>query len=123
VKTRVEWDEGQIVLKELRAHYHNGELSADCRIDVRGAAPVYGAAFDLRKAEWQQGRVNASGSLTTSGLAADTWKNLTARGTFDGRSVDLTPLDGVSQFSGTYQFAQLGLHLTKIQLTGNGASY
>lgn len=122
-KTQIAWDEGAILLQDVHARYRNGDLAGDCSIDVRGPAPAYRASFTLTKADWQHGRVNADGHLTTSGLGADTWKNLSAKGTWDGHALDLQPLEGVNQISGVFQFAQLGLHLTSVKLTGRNAAY
>ncbi len=120
-RTQVEWNEGSIILKELHARFGNGDLAGDCHIDVRAAAPGYGGAFTLSKAEWQGGRVDADAHFTTSGLGVDTLKNLSASGTFEGRGLNLLELP--AEIAGAYQFAQLGLHLTDVKLTGRGVSY
>jgi len=120
-RTQVEWNEGSIILKELHARFGNGDLAGDCHIDVRAAAPAYGGAFTLVNAEWQGGRVDADGRFTTSGLGVDTLKNLSASGTFEGRGLNLLELP--AEIAGAYQFAQLGLHLTDVKLTGRGVSY
>ncbi len=118
-KARLLWDEDNLAFEDVRARVMNGDGTGSATIDVKGPVPAYTANFKLTKAEWQGGRLNAAGDLSTSGVGAQNLSNLILKGTVDAHGVHLAPLDEISDLDAKVD----GTHIPSIKMTGPGVSY
>jgi hypothetical protein len=102
-------------------------------ISLRTARPSYKLTAKVKGLDWQAGKLDADGTLETSGTGRQLLANLKSEGTFTGAALDFGTLEAWRSISGSYTLAWLGagprLRLTGLNLrtedetyTGRGAT-
>jgi len=104
VRARVLWDGPTLRVASLNAHYNSAAFVGSASIQLAERQPVYNIEGKLSDFSWHSGAMNADGSLVTSGTGSALFSNLRAQGTFQGRSIDLSPLDSYDSVAGTFDW-------------------
>jgi hypothetical protein len=133
VRARLLWDATRLDLDGMQATLDKSAVSARLAINLRGRRPAYKLTGSLKGITWQSGKVDAQGTLQTSGTGLELLTNLVSDGKFTGSNVDfgaLTLCRTVSgSFSLTWPQATPQLRLTSLNLrtadeiyTGSGST-
>lgn len=127
VKGRVVWDGSRVEVDNVQAKLDRAALNGKLAVLLRGSRPVYRFTGKVKGMPWQSGKVDADGTVETSGLGLQLLANLTSEGTFSGSAVDFGTSSTWRVFSGNYSFrwspAAPRLRLTGLNLRGGDESY
>jgi len=133
LRCRLAWDITRVDLTALQAQLNGAMISGALGVNLRGRTPVYSFTGKLRGLDWQSGKLDAEGTLDTSGTGLQLLANLKSQGTFSGISFDFGTLASWRSASGSYALAwaqgaprlrlsDLRLHTEDELYTGQGAS-
>ena len=133
VRARLVWDVTRLDLEGLQATFDQAAIAGRLAVNLRSRTPSYKLTGSLTGMPWQSGKVDAKGTLQTSGGGTDLLANLVSDGTFTGSNVDLGPLTLCRTISGSYNLTWAGtaphLRLSGLNLrtaddsyTGSGAT-
>jgi hypothetical protein len=105
VRGLLRWDGARIELDNLQAKLDRAALTGRLTIGVRNAEPVYRVTAKVKGFSWQNGKVDAEGTLETSGTGGQLLAKLTSEAAFTGSALDFGggPLGKI--VSGTCTFA------------------
>jgi hypothetical protein len=121
VRAHVLWDAGRVELDGLQARLDRAALSGRLAVNLRGASPSYRLTAKAKGLGWQSGKVDAEGTIETSGTGAQLAANLTSEGTFTGAALDFGSLTWRS-VSGSYQLGPR-MRLTGLKLRTEDETY
>jgi hypothetical protein len=96
--TRVEFD-------GLQARLGRAAITGKLAVNLRTARPSYKLTAKVKGWDWQAGKLDADGTLETSGTGGQLLANLTSEGTFTGAGLDLGTPDPWRSISGSYNLA------------------
>ena len=102
LRSHLEWDGAQVELTGVEAALTRASIRGRAAIDLTAALPAYRFTGQLKGLPWQSGRLDAEGSLATSGTGIRLAANLSASGTFAGTALDLgtgAPCDAGGSYS------------------------
>ena len=89
--------------------------------------PQYQIAGKLAGVPWRAGTLDAEGTLTTSGTAFDLLSNMSAKGSFHGKNIDLHPPDTWDTIDGCFEWAwdarNPKLRLNQLVVSTDGDTY
>lgn len=133
VRARIVWNAARLDLTGLQAQLERASVAGALAMNLRGRNPVYQFTGKLSGLDWQSGKLDAEGTLETSGSGLQLLANLKSEGTFSGSSLDFGTLAPWRSASGTYVLswtqASPRLRLTDLRLrtedeiyTGRGAT-
>jgi hypothetical protein len=133
VRARLVWSSAHIALENLQARMDRAELSGRLTVDLRSQSPSYTLTGKLNGLGWQGGKIDAEGSLTTSGVGAQLLSNLTSDGTFGATALDFGPPGPFRTATGSYalvwsqgaprlKLTSLSLRTEDESFTGHGAT-
>jgi len=130
VRARLVWDVTRVELDNLQAKLDRAAITGRLAINLRGSRPVYKLTGKVKGLTWQSGKVDAEGTLETSGTGEELLANLTSEGTFTGSALDFGTIAPWRSVSGSYNLAwSPRLRLTGVNLkmedetfTGRGAT-
>jgi len=88
VRSQLRWDVTRIDLDALQAKLDRAAITGKLNIGLRSAQPVYKLAAKVKGLSWQSGKVDAEGTIETSGTGPQLLANLTSEATFTGSSLD-----------------------------------
>jgi len=117
----------------LQASLDQAAVAGRLAVNLRGTRPAYKFTGTVKGMPFQSGKVDAKGTLETSGVGLQVLANLTSGGTFTGTNVDVGALNPCRTISGQYALtwsqALPRLRLTALNLrtadetfTGSGAT-
>ncbi len=131
VRARLRWDGPRVELDGLQAALGRAAIAGKLTIGLRGAQPVYKLAGSVKGLNWQSGKVDAEGTLETSGVGAQLLANLKSEATFSGSALDFGAPAPWRRLTGTCNLAwSPRLRLTDLSVktaedetfTGRGAA-
>jgi hypothetical protein len=98
VRGQLRWDAARVEIDNLQAKLERAAITGRLTIGLRGTQPVYKIAAKVKGFNWQSGKVDAEGTLETSGTGAQLLANLTSEAAFAAPALDFggTPLKMVS---------------------------
>ena len=132
-RTHMLWDAGRVELDNVQAKMDGSALTGRVTASLRGMRPAYHASVKIKGLGWQSGKLDAEGTLDTSGTGTQLLANLTSQGFFVGSALDFGAPGPWRNVSGNYNLtwspAAPRLHLTSLSLrnadetyTGSGAT-
>jgi hypothetical protein len=89
VRARLLWDGARVELEGIQASLDRAAITGKLSVALRGSRPSYKLAGRLKGLSWQGGKLDAEGTLETSGAGAQLLSNLTSDGAFTGAGIDL----------------------------------
>ena len=133
VRARLLWDVTRIDLIALQAQLEGAQVTGALAVNLRGRSPGYKFTGKLSGLPWQSGKLDAEGTLETSGTGLQLLANLKSEGNFNGTALDFGTLAPWRSASGSYALSWMQsaprLRLTDLRLhtedevyTGRGAT-
>lgn len=133
LRGRLNWNITRVEVAGLQAQLDQASITGSLAVNLRGRAPVYTFMGKLSGLGWQAGRLDAEGTLETSGTGSQLLANLKSEGTFNGAGLDFGTLAPWRSASGNYaltwtsaapRFRLTDLHLRTEDdvYTGRGAT-
>ncbi len=117
VRARLRCDGPRIELDGLQAALGRAAIAGKLAISLRGAQPAYKLAASVKGLNWQSGKVDAEGTLETSGVGAQLLANLKSEATFNGSALDFGAPAPWHRVTGTCNLAwSPRLHLTDLSV-------
>jgi len=116
---RFVWQGVDLQLSNLRIHLLEGDMKGAGTVNLAAREPNARFKGTLSGYHWGGGTVDAEGEVQSSGVGADSLRNLRASGAFWGADVSLSPNDNFEKVSGAFDLSFAGdwpkLHLSKLQ--------
>lgn len=133
VRARLLWENAHLELDGIQATLDKAGITGRLAVNLRGTRPAYKLTGGLNGFAFQSGKVDAKGTLETSGIGPQLLANLTSDGAFTASNVDIGMLALCRTVSGSYGLtwsqSQPRLKLTSLNLrtadetyTGSGAT-
>jgi hypothetical protein len=130
VRARLVWDVARVELDSLQARLDHAAITGRLVINLRGDSPSYKLTGKVKGLNWQSGKLDAEGTLETSGTGAQVLANLTSEAAFTALALDFGAVSPWRSVSGSASLAwSPRLHLTGLNLkmedevyTGRGAT-
>jgi hypothetical protein len=133
VRARLLWDVARVEFDGIQAKLDRAAITGKLAVNLRTARPSYKLTAKVKGLDWQAGKLDADGTLETSGTGSQLLANLRSEGNFTGAALDFGTLDAWRSISGSYNLAWLEtgprLRLTGLNLrtedetyTGRGAT-
>ena len=133
VRARFLWDVTRVDLTGIQAQLDRAAVTGALAVSLRGRSPVYTFTGKLSGLNWQSGKLDAEGTLETSGIGMQLLANLKSEGTFSGTALDFGALAPLRSASGSYalnwtaafprlRLTDLRLHTDDEVYTGRGAT-
>jgi hypothetical protein len=104
LRARVLWDGTNIELANLQASIGNATFKGITSVHLAQRQPLYEIEGRLTGMPWHSGLIDAGGLLTTSGTGTDLFTHMRAQGTFDGKAIDLAPVDSYDAVTGSFEW-------------------
>jgi hypothetical protein len=124
VRGQVRWDGARIEIDGLQAKLDRAAIAGRLIIGLRSAQPTYKLTGKIKGFNWQNGKVDAEGTLETSGTGAQLLANLTSETTFTGSALDFGAGPLGKTVSGTCNLAWTPrLKVTGLNLKTDDESY
>jgi hypothetical protein len=127
LRARVLWDGTDVQLTGLQAGLGAAAFKGAAKIHLAERQPRYEIEGRLTGMPWRSGTINAEGTMTTSGTGADLLANMRARGLFEGKEIDLAPVDAYDSMSGAFEWAwdarNPRLRLSQLVMKAGDATY
>lgn len=132
-RARLLWDAARVELDNVQARLAGAALTGRITAGLRGARPSYRATLKIKGLVWESGKLDAEGTLDSSGTGVQLLANLSSQGFFVGAGLDFGAPGPWRAVSGNYNLswspAAPRLHLTSLSLrnaeetyTGSGAT-
>ena len=133
VRAALVWDAMHLELDEIETRLSNAALAGTLAVNLRGGGPAYKLTGKLSGLNWQSGKLDAEGTVETSGTGLQLLANLKSEGTFSGINLDLGTLTPWRAASGSYtlewaqtvprlRLSDLRLRAEEEMYTGHGAT-
>jgi hypothetical protein len=127
LRARLIWDVTHIDLAALRARLDRASLEGSLAVALAGQAPFYKLAVKVNGLDWQAGRLDAEGTLQSSGTGAQLLANLKSDGVFSGARLDFGTLSGTYALTWAagaphFRLTDLALQTDTGTYTGHGAT-
>ena len=127
VRARLLWDSARIDFEGIQASLDKASLTGKMAVNLTGTRPAYKLTGTLKGWPFQSGKVDAQGTLETSGTGLQLLANLKSDGTFTGANVDFGSLAICRTVSGSYSLtwpqSAPQLHLTALNLRTADETY
>ncbi|MBV8569831.1 MAG: hypothetical protein JO319_04405 [Acidobacteriaceae bacterium] len=105
LSSRFLWQGTNIRFASLQVNLPEGLIRAQGNVNLSSYVPRLRLETSVAGFPWGGGILNAAGDLATSGLGAESIRNLRASGTFDGRDLELGTNNTFDRVSGAYEFS------------------
>jgi hypothetical protein len=126
-RARLIWDGDEVRLSGVRAENGDATFNGAVLINLAQRQPRYQIAGKLKDLAWRSGAMDADGTLSTSGMGLDLLKNMSAKGSFRARDIDLAPLDTYDKIDGCFEWSWDArtpqLKLTQLVMTAGGDTF
>ncbi len=117
VRARLIWEVTRVELDNLQARLDRAAITGKLTINLRGNRPTYKLTGKVKGLNWQSGKMDAEGTLETSGTGGQLLANLTTEGTFTGSALDFGTIAPWRSVSGSCNLAwSPRLRLTGVNL-------
>lgn len=104
VRTRVLWDGTNVQLATLQARLGDAAFAGNATIHIAQRQPAYEVDGKVTGVPWRSGTIDAEGMLTTSGTGTDLFTHMRAQGSFEGKEIDLAPVDDYDSIAGSFEW-------------------
>jgi hypothetical protein len=105
VRAQIRWDVTRVELDNLQAKIDRAAVTGKLAIGIRAAQPTYKLTAQVKGLNWQSGKIDAEGTLETSGTGRQLLANLTSEAMFTGSSLDFGATPPWKTVSGTCNLA------------------
>ena len=105
VRAHMIWDAARVEFQNLQARLDRAALTGRLTVNLRAARPSYALAAKLTGLDWQSGKLDAQGTLETSGTGRQLLAGLKSDGTFAGTGLDFGPPGPFRTATGAYTLA------------------
>jgi hypothetical protein len=105
VRARMLWDVARVEFEGIQAKLDRAAITGKLAVNLRTARPSYMLTAKVKGLDWQGGKLDADGTLETSGRGRQLLANLTSEGTFTGAALDFGTLEAWRSISGSYNLA------------------
>ncbi len=133
LRTRLLWDGARVDFDSLQTRIGSATVTGRLTANLRDARPSYRGALQIKDMTWESGKLEAEGTLESSGTGVQLLSNLSSQGFFVGSALDFGSPGPWRAVSGNYNLtwspAAPRLHLTSLSLrnaeetyTGSGAT-
>jgi hypothetical protein len=127
VRARLLWDVTSVDLVALQAKLDRASIAGALSISLAGPRPAYRLTGSVKALNWQSGKLDAEGTLRTSGTGEEILANLKSEGTFSGSGMDFGALAGSyvmawAQGAPRLRLTELSLRAEDETYTGRGAT-
>jgi hypothetical protein len=129
VRGRLVWDTARVELQNVQARLGRAAIAGRLAVSLRNERPSYQFTGKVKGLTWQSGKVDAEGTLETSGTGRQLLANLKSEGTFTGSALDFGTSPPWKAVSGRYTMSwsprlsltDLNLKMEDEVFTGKGA--
>jgi len=121
LRARLAWDVTNVDLTSLEARMDSARVTGSLNIVLGAQAPFYKLAGKVHGLNWPAGRMDAEGTVQTSGAGAQLLANLKSEGTFSGMGLDFGTLSG--SYAVTWTPAAARLRLSDLSLRAEDGIY
>jgi hypothetical protein len=104
-RARLLWDVARAELDSVQARIDRASVTGSLAVNLRGPRPVYRFTGKLKGLSWQSGRLDAEGTVESSGTGSQLRARLTSEGTFSGAALDFGAPGPLRSFAGGYHVA------------------
>jgi hypothetical protein len=111
------WDVARVEFDGIQARLDRAAITGKMAVNLRTARPSYKLTAKVKGLDWQGGKLDADGTLETSGTGSQLLANLKSEGTFTGAALDFGTPDPWRSISGSYTLAWLQ-SVPRLRLTG-----
>jgi hypothetical protein len=133
LRARLLWDAARVEFENFQARFTGAAVTGRLTASLRGTRPSYRAAMKIKGLGWESGKLDAEGTLDSSGTGIQLLANLSSQGFFVGAALDFGAPGPWRAVSGNYNLTWSStaprLHLTSLSLrnaeetyTGSGAT-
>lgn len=105
LRARVIWDDASVSFAALTGRLSGATFTGNAAIHLASRQPRYEVNGSLSGFAWRGGTVEASGSMTTSGMGTDLLANLRVEGSFRGKRLEVAPPDPWDIVEGRFDLA------------------
>ena len=127
LKARALWDGDEVRFAGLQGQMLDAAFAGAAVVNLAEREPRYQISGRLAGLPWRAGKMDAEGTLKTSGTGLDLLGNMSAQGAFRGHNIDLTPLDTYDAVDGCFEWSwdarNPRLKLTQVVMTAGGATW
>jgi hypothetical protein len=117
LRAHVLWDVARVDFDGIQARLDRAAITGKLAVNLRTARPSYKLTAKMKGWDWQAGKLDADGTLETSGTGRQLLANLTSEGNFTGAGLDFGTPDPWRGVSGSYNLAWLQ-NVPRLRLTG-----
>jgi hypothetical protein len=127
LKARLIWDGDEVRLSGVQGQTGDAVFSVAAVVNLAQRQPRYQIAGKVNGLPWRSGAMDAEGTLSTSGTGLDLLTNMSAKGSFRARQIDLAPLDTYDKIDGCFEWSwdqrSPKLKLTQLVMTAGSDIY
>jgi len=127
VRAHLLWDVARVEFEGIQARLDRAAITGQLAVNLRSARPSYKLTAKVKGLDWQAGKLDAEGTLETSGSGKQLLANLTSEGSFTGVALDFGTAEAWRSISGSYNLAwpqtAPRLRLTGLNLRTEGETY
>ncbi|HMD70822.1 MAG TPA: hypothetical protein VKF41_05730, partial [Bryobacteraceae bacterium] len=105
VRARLLWDVARVEFDGIQARLDRAAITGKLAVNLRTARPSYKLTAKVKGLDWQGGKLDADGTLETSGAGKQLLANLTSEGNFTGAALDFGTPEAWRAISGSYHLA------------------
>jgi hypothetical protein len=117
LRARLLWDVARLEFDGIQARLDRAAITGKLSVSLRAARPSYKLTAKVKGLDWQAGKLDADGTVETSGTGSQLLANLKSEGNFTGAALDFGTLDPWRSVSGSYNLAWVQT-LPRLRLTG-----
>jgi hypothetical protein len=118
------WDGGRAELDSVQAKLNRAAITGKLAVNLRGERPAYQFTGKVKGMAWQSGKLDAEGTLESSGVGKQLLANLVSQGLFTGSALDFGTSPVWRSVSGSYSLALAPrLRLTALKLKMEDETY
>jgi len=88
VRSQIAWDGTRVEFSGVEATLARASIKGRLNVNLARELPAYQFTGQMKNMPWQSGKLDAEGSLTTSGIGSQLAANLAAAGAFAGTGLD-----------------------------------
>jgi hypothetical protein len=124
VRANFRWDVARVDLDGLQARFDRALIAGKLAIGLRGSQPTYKLTGKVTGLNWQSGKLDAEGTLETSGTGDQLLANLKSEAAFSASSLDVGATQPWRAVSGSCNLAwSPRLRVTGLNLKTEDESY
>jgi hypothetical protein len=111
------WDVARVEIDAIQAKLERAAITGKLAVNLRTAQPSYKLTAKVKGLDWQAGKLDADGTVETSGTGSQLLVNLKSEGNFTGAGLDFGTPEACRGISGSYNLVWLQT-VPRLRLTG-----